>query len=57
MPRHPRRFWKLDRVGNVTVEYALLLSGVVMGGITAWQRLGTEIAEIANTVSQVLQNR
>jgi len=57
MPRHPRKPWKLDRIGNVTVEYALLLSGVAMGGISAWHGLGNDIGEIVSAVSQFLQLR
>jgi len=44
-----------DEEAVATVEYALLLSGLVVGGASIWQVLGdaieNTITEVANTLS------
>jgi len=49
-----RELW-YDEEGVATVEYALLLSGLVVGGASVWQVLGdaikNTITEVANTIS------
>ncbi len=39
------RLWT-DQVGLVTVEYALLLSLIVVGSISAWASLGAKVCHI-----------
>ncbi len=44
-----------DEEAVATVEYALLLGGLVVGGVSVWQVLGdaieNTIIEVANTLS------
>lgn len=40
-----RRFWR-DEAGTATVEYAMLLAVVVIGGVAAWQNLGSTIRDV-----------
>lgn len=49
-----RRLWH-DEEGMATVEYAMLLALVVIGGLAAWQNLGgtirTVLEESTNTIA------
>ncbi len=51
-----RELW-YDEEAAATVEYALLLSGLIVGGASVWQVLKTAIADAvnnaANTISSV----
>lgn len=45
-----RRFWR-DEAGTATVEYAMLLALVVIGGLAAWQNLGATIRDVLQVSS------
>ncbi len=53
--RMARKLWK-DESGVSTVEYALLLTVLVVGAVSVWTSLGEAISStinsIANTISE-----
>ncbi len=55
MMRMARKLWK-DESGVSTVEYALLLTVLVVGAVSVWTSLGEAISStinsIANTISE-----
>ena len=55
MGQHLRELWR-DESGTATVEYALLLSAIVVGTASAWHALSAEIGDVVNSAVDTLGN-